>query len=219
MGRWGSCDFKQVRELQKRLERLAKEEQRQFCEVMARELAARLLAKVIHRTPVGDYQKDNIPDTYKRDNTAKGIHVGDAKRLKNGDVKRTGKKKVSFTTKDGKTVNFTASSIKMGGTLRRGWTAQTEAEAKNGSGKNGRPIQEYVAGMRVSRKGDIYEITVFNPVIYASYVEFGHRTANHKGWVPGKFMLTLSENELLAEAPALIQKKLAAHLQRCLDGK
>ena len=27
-------------------------------------------------------------------------------------------------------------------------------------------------------------------------LKFGHRTRNHKGWVQGRFMLTISEQEL-----------------------
>lgn len=53
-----------------------------------------------------------------------------------------------------------------------------------------------------------YVIEIINPVEYASYVEFGHRTANHKGWVNGRFMLTISEQEIQQAAPAIIEKKL-----------
>ena len=60
-------------------------------------------------------------------------------------------------------------SSKMGGTLRRGWTVGT-----------------------VIKSGKQYNIEVINSVEYASYVEFGHRTRNHKGWVPGQYMLTIS---------------------------
>ncbi len=40
------------------------------------------------------------------------------------------------------------------------------------------------------------------------YVEYGHRTRNHKGWVEGKFMLTISEKELKAQLPKIIERKL-----------
>lgn len=36
------------------------------------------------------------------------------------------------------------------------------------------------------------EIEVYNPVAYSPYVEYGHRTANHQGWVEGRFMMTIS---------------------------
>lgn len=49
-------DFQELKKLQKQLEKLEKE-QNVFCEECARYLAARLLAKVIKRTPVGRYPK------------------------------------------------------------------------------------------------------------------------------------------------------------------
>ena len=35
----------------------------------------------------------------------------------------------------------------------------------------------------VRKNGDSYEIEIINSVEYANYVEFGHRTRDHKGWV------------------------------------
>ena len=37
------------------------------------------------------------------------------------------------------------------------------------------------------RKGRGYVITLSNPKKYAPYVEYGHRTRNHTGWVKGYF--------------------------------
>lgn len=49
-------DLKQLEEFRDRVQKVADEEQqRAFMEACAKELAARLLAKVIKRTPVGDY--------------------------------------------------------------------------------------------------------------------------------------------------------------------
>ena len=45
------------------------------------------------------------------------------------------------------------------------------------------------------------------------YVEYGHRTANHKGWVSGKFMLTISEEELKTISPRILEKKLKKYLE------
>lgn len=44
--------------------------------------------------------------------------------------------------------------------------------------------------------GDTYVVEIVNPVEYASYVEFGHRTRNHKGGIAGRFMMTIAEQEL-----------------------
>lgn len=125
----------------------------QFFESCAKELAARLLVKVIKRTPVGQYPAE------------------------------TGKK---------------------GGTLRRGWTS---GETSNATA--------YAKSLTVNKVGNDYVIDITNPVEYASYVEYGHRTRNHKGWVEGKFMLTISEDEIRRSAPNILQKKLNDYLKGC----
>ena len=58
MARWGNADFEQLRELQERLQKLQSIDLNKFCEDASKELAARLLALVIPRTPVGDYPKE-----------------------------------------------------------------------------------------------------------------------------------------------------------------
>ena len=125
----------------------------QFLTSCAKELAARLLAKVIKRTPVGQYP---------------------------------------------------AGSGKTGGTLRRGWTS--------GNGSN---ASAYANSLTVNKVGSNYVIEIINPVEYASYVEFGHRTRNHKGWVEGHFMLTISEDEIRKSAPRILEKKLEKYLKEC----
>lgn len=60
----------------------------------------------------------------------------------------------------------------------------------------------------VEELDDAYRITVYNSVEYAPYVEFGHRTRNHQGWVAGYFMLTKSEIEVDALAPKLLEQRL-----------
>ena len=93
--------------------------------------------------------------------------------------------------------DYPNSSGKKGGTLRRGWTG----------GKNSSAVA-YADSLTIHHFGDAYVIEIINPVEYVSYVEFGHRTANHKGWVNGRFMLTISEQEIQQAAPAIIEKKL-----------
>ena len=163
MARWGKCDFKQLEKLQKNLDKLQGGDIEKFIRDCAKELAARLLAKVIKRTPVGVYPKG---------------------------------------------------SGKKGGTLRRGWTAATEQEAAAGGSAN---ATKYVEMLKVQRIGNTYQVEIVNPVYYASYVEFGHRTANHTGWVPGRFMLTVSEQELDAQSPQILEKKLIKYLGGLFD--
>lgn len=146
MARSGTFNFQDFEKIKNNLEKLNQEQVDLFIDACAKELAARLLAKVIKRTPVGDYPN---------------------------------------------------SSGKKGGTLRRGWTG----------GKNSSAVA-YADSLTIHHFGDAYVIEIINPVEYASYVEFGHRTANHKGWVNGRFMLTISEQEIQQAAPAVIEKKL-----------
>lgn len=150
MGRNGGCDFSQWEKLKENLE-ATDEQLNLFIESCAKELAARLLAKVIKRTPVGQYP---------------------------------------------------ASTGKKGGTLRRGWTA-------------GKSATDYAQSLKVNHFGDTYVIEIVNPTEYASYVEFGHRTRNHKGWVQGKFMLTISEQEIETAAPAILERKIKKILGEC----
>ena len=138
-------DCKQLEQLRDSLETMARNSD-DFFEAASREIATRLLAKVIKRTPVGTYPSN---------------------------------------------------SGKVGGTLRRGWTAGTN-----------QAVTSYADSLTVHHFGDTYVIEIINPVEYASYVEFGHRTANGTGWVEGKYMLTLSEQEIRQSAPGILEAKL-----------
>ena len=152
MGRYGSMNIRELKEFQEKLNKLQNPDV--FVELCAKELAARLLTKVIKRTPVGQYSKG---------------------------------------------------SGKTGGTLRRGWTGQKRASAQN-----------YAESLPVHHFGDTYVIEIINPVEYASYVEYGHRTANHKGWVKGQFMMTISEQELETIAPKVLEAKIMKYLKGCM---
>ena len=150
----GSVDVRDLKDFMKKVnDTLGANHVDQFIESCAKELAARLLAKVIKRTPVGQYP---------------------------------------------------SSSGKKGGTLRRGWTGEQSQSA-----------HEYANTLKVNHFGDVYVIEIVNPVEYASYVEFGHRTRDHEGWVEGKFMLTISEQEIESDAPRVLENKLKKKLGEC----
>ena len=154
--RWGNVDYKQLQKLRDNLQKLQDMDLDKFCEDVSRELAARLLALVIPRTPVGQYPKS---------------------------------------------------------TLRRGWTAKTEAQASGGGKVD---PTAYANSLPVFKRGRTFYIEVINPVHYASYVEFGHRTRGG-GWVAGQYFLTLSERDLERVAPAVIEKKLEALLREAFN--
>lgn len=149
-------DYDELQKLKEQIEKYGDATQVDlFLTSCAKELAARLLAKVIKRTPVGQYPEG---------------------------------------------------SGKTGGTLRRGWTAGQSSNAKS-----------YANSLTVNKVGNDYVIEIINPVEYASYVEFGHRTRNHKGWVEGKFMLTISEDEIRKSAPKILGNKLEKYLKECFQ--
>lgn len=160
-------DYRQVKQFRDNLEQLDREKD-EFLQSCAKELAARLLALVIRRTP-----KDT-------------------------------------------------------GALKRGWTTQRAGSGAEGLKSNsGRQFAETI---KVHHFGDTYVVEIINPVEYASYVEYGHRQQPgryvpalgvrlKKGWVKGKWMMTVSEKEIQAAAPQILEKKLEKWLRGCLNGK
>ena len=159
MARMGKVDYSKFQQFAEKVEQTLGDDQMElFMEACAKELAARLLAKVIKRTPVGEY-----PD-------------------------------------------------RVGGTLRRGWTAEQQQD-----------VMTYVNSLNVTHSGDSFTIEIVNPVEYASYVEFGHRQKPgrfvpaigkrlKKSWVEGKFMLTISSQEVQEAAPGVLERKLQRKL-------
>jgi hypothetical protein len=127
----GSFDFSDVKKLHKNMVRMQKEFPA-FMEECIRELAGRLLAKAIARTPV-----------------------------------KTSK-------------------------LRQGWQLGAIIKLPDGG----------------------VHVEIVNNVEYALYVEYGHVTRLRTGWVNGKFMLTLSEQELEREIPAIMQRKFQKFLNK-----
>lgn len=57
--RWGDVDYKQLQKLRDNLQKLQDMDLDKFCEDVSKELAARLLALVIPRTPVGQYPRSS----------------------------------------------------------------------------------------------------------------------------------------------------------------
>lgn len=160
-------DYRQVKQFRDNLEQLDREKD-EFLQSCAKDLAARLLALVIRRTP-----KDT-------------------------------------------------------GALKRGWTTQRAGSGAEGLKSNSG--RQFAETMKVHHFGDTYVVEIINPVEYASYVEYGHRQQPgryvpalgvrlKKGWVKGKWMMTVSEKEIQAAAPQILEKKLEKWLRGCLNGK
>lgn len=88
-----------------------------------------------------------------------------------------------------------------GGELRRAWIIKTPKKTANG-----------------------YEIVVENTKEYASYVEYGHRQNVGRfvpaigkrlknNYVKGKFMMTITEEEIKKITPKLLEKRLSQYLE------
>lgn len=182
MARMGNFNMSGFKKLQENINKLQEQNIDAFVESCAKELAARLLARVIKRTPVGQYGKSYVTDT-------EGNHVRYKTGRNKGKVKRA--------------------TVKTGGTLRRGWTSQ---KGSGSEGLNTRSASQFIDTLKVNHYGNTYVIEIVNPVEYASYVEYGHRTPNHKGWVKGHFMMTISEQEIQQIAPRVLENKLKKFL-------
>ncbi len=136
------ADYKQLQALQKQIEQLQKFDFDAFVRDATNEIAQRFYAKVVKRTPVGQYP---------------------------------------------------AGSGRVGGNLRRNWRIGQIKEVADG-----------------------YEVQISNSTPYGIFVEYGHRTRNHAGWVEGRFMMTKSEIEIEKDLPKLIERKLVQFLQEKL---
>ena len=173
MAKWGSCDYRQLQELEKRLEQLAEVDADALCRQAAQKIAQILLNKVKKRTPVGRIPKFDEPKTVK--------------------VKGASGKGRTFLTRSGAILAQYWSGYR-GGSLRDGWSI-----------------------LPIEKIGDSYTVTIQNNQHYASYVEYGHRQTPGRyvpalgkslkaSWVKGAFMLTISEQEVRALAPGLLEK-------------
>lgn len=68
----------------------------------------------------------------------------------------------------------------------------------------------------ININGDVYTVSVINQTEYAMYVEYGHRTRNG-GWSSGRFMLTISAEEIQRKSPQIIEKFIAQKLGEYLQ--
>lgn len=155
MGRWGRCDYRELKELDERLQQLSEADMDQLCRQAANQVAQILLNKVKKRTPVG------VVPPYATD----------------------------------------------------------EAKQEHWAGYRGGSLWDAWMILPVEKHGDVYEITVVNNLDYASYVEYGHRQTPGRyvpalgkslkvSWVKGRFMLTISEQEVKVLAPEVLNDML-----------
>lgn len=181
--RWGKADFRELKKLERRIGKLEKTDFDRLCRELANELAARLLAKVKKRTPVGVVPKD-LYNNKKTTVTA---------------TSASGKKRKFLSREAAIYQQYWAGYT--GGTLRDAWTI-----------------------LPIVQRGNEYVVTIINPTEYASYVEYGHRQRPGRyvpalgkslkaSWVKGRFMLTVSLQELENQLPGVLEQKLYSVLK------
>jgi hypothetical protein len=69
----------------------------------------------------------------------------------------------------------------------------------------------------VTKKGDNFYVTIYNPLEYASFVENGHRivvAGQTLGWVEGRFMLKLTMDEMERIAPNMWKREVEKEMRR-----
>lgn len=64
----------------------------------------------------------------------------------------------------------------------------------------------------VTKSGAHWTVTVYNTADYAIYVEYGHRTRDHKKWVEGRFMLTNAKKRIDKKARIIISEEVKKKL-------
>ena len=193
MARWGRCDYRELKKLDERLQQLSEVDMDRLCRDAANEIAQILWNKVKKRTPVGVKPTFDEPKTVK----VQGDDYTTQTTSKTGEKvfrKRKGKK-YTMLTRSGAILNRYWAGYR-GGSLRDAWMI-----------------------LPVEKHGDVYEITVVNNLDYASYVEYGHRQTPGRyvpalgktltaSWVPGKLMLTISEQEVKTLVPSILNDML-----------
>ncbi len=103
-------------------------------------------------------------------------------------------------------------------------------------------LRDAWAIMPVGHRGSHYTVVLINNLVYASYVEYGHRQQPGRfipghwesdrfvydpdaeggmvlkqSWVKGRYMLTISTQELEQKAPAILEKKLYDFMKECFS--
>ena len=106
--------------------------------------------------------------------------------------------------------------------------ATEEAMQEHWSGYRGGSLRDAWTILPIEKQGQAYTVTIINNLEYASYVEYGHRQTPGRyvpalgkrlkaGWVKGRFMLTISRQEVETLAPRTLEKLLREALKGVFD--
>lgn len=182
-----AADYKELEAFRDKLQALSDEKTGQFCDECTKELTARLLAKVIKRTPVGKAPKLDTSKTVK--------------------VKGANGKTRSFLSADAAR-HQTYWSGYVGGSLRRGWTGGQNIDAQ--------AYAQAQTVKRIGNEHKLDVINNEKYAMYVEYGHrqtpgryvpaLGKRLK--QSWVKGQFMMTDSVHELEGQAQQIVQSKL-----------
>lgn len=92
------------------------------------------------------------------------------------------------------------------------------------SGYTGGTLRDAWTILPIEKQGNNYVVTIVNNTEYASYVEYGHRQRPGRyvpvlgkslkaSWVKGRYMLTISIQELENQLPGILKQKLYSVLK------
>lgn len=188
-------EYEELKEFEKRLQNIANEKKlNAFFEDCIKELALRFLAEAIRLTPVAQSRK--VTRKLKDED---GNYIIYKKGAREGKIKT----KV-YTTHTG-------------GTLRRGWVVNTHSEAEaNKRRPSVTDIKGFLKNIKVVNTGNKFTIKLINPVEYAIYVNYGHRTRNG-GFVDGRFFLEKAEHYINENKDKFLEKKLNYYIGSALN--
>lgn len=72
----------------------------------------------------------------------------------------------------------------------------------------------------VERRGNSYVVEIYNNTHYVVFVEYGHRTGkNLTKWVEGRFMATISMQEIERELPRYLERRVMELLDNIMNGR
>lgn len=195
-----AVDFRELEQFRDKIQKIGEQGASRLCDDCTKELAARLLKKVIKRTIVGKaaMKKPGKEDMYTTVTSENG-------------------EKSEFLSEEGARYEKYWEGYS-GGTLRRGWTA-------NGMIGIDAVRNNNYTSIPVNVMSSDHRIAVINQVSYAAYYEYGHRQEPGRyvpalgkrlkaSWVPGRFPLRDSEAELDAVAQRVVDQKVQQYLEK-----
>lgn len=186
-------DFRELENFRDSMKQIGEHDAKELCKDCTKELAGRLLTKVVKRTPVG--VRPEKPENFKAKVTG-----------------ANGKKRVMLTADGANWASHWQGYV--GGTLRRGWTAGNKVSNLSEYAKT-LPINVMSNGYRI----DIINQVAYASYVEYGHRQTPGRYVPALGkrlkssWVKGQFMMTRSVAEVDSIAQSLVDKKVQKFLK------